>query len=234
MGNNSLKVNHDKRENKAISDIELIKQQLSQLRSDVNAKPLKLHPVGSVYASFNNTSPETLFGGTWTRLEDSRILRSSTSSSGSTGGANTVTLAINQIPTHSFSGTTDNTGSGMSISVSIGSYKDVSHSGSTSTSGNHTHRPLDTYDWYFNQGNCSAMFISANMPNYAKLKNTWDAGNHSHTVYYTDKYTTGIGASVSGLTNHNHSFTGTFTNNSQQAVDVTNPYITVYMWKRTA
>ena len=53
MGND-LKVNHDIREN-------------------INQIILKTYPVGSVYISFNNKSPQTLFGGTWEQLVNEYI-----------------------------------------------------------------------------------------------------------------------------------------------------------------
>lgn len=46
-----------------------------------------IYPVGAVYQSFNNTSPATLFGGTWSQIT-SRFLYAANSSN-STGGAST-------------------------------------------------------------------------------------------------------------------------------------------------
>lgn len=46
-----------------------------------------IYPVGSLYMSVNNVSPETLFGGTWEQIEDRFLLASgSTYEAGSTGG----------------------------------------------------------------------------------------------------------------------------------------------------
>ena len=46
-----------------------------------------IYPVGSVYTSFNSTSPATLFGGTWTAI--TTFLYPQTTSSGVTGGSAT-------------------------------------------------------------------------------------------------------------------------------------------------
>ena len=63
-----------------------------------------VYPVGSIYMSVNSTSPATLFGGTWERLQDRFLLAAgSTYAAGSTGGASAVTLTTEQIPSHSHS-----------------------------------------------------------------------------------------------------------------------------------
>lgn len=60
-----------------------------------------IYPVGSIYMSVNSTSPSTLFGGTWEKIEDTFLLASGTTySNGSTGGSATVTLTENQMPSH--------------------------------------------------------------------------------------------------------------------------------------
>lgn len=60
-----------------------------------------IYPVGSVYISVNSTSPQTLFGGTWSQLKDRFLLGAgSTYSNGKTGGAATHTLTVDQIPSH--------------------------------------------------------------------------------------------------------------------------------------
>lgn len=56
-----------------------------------------VYPVGSYYISNTSTSPATQFGGSWTQLTD-KFLYATTSTS--TGGSNTHTLTINQMPKH--------------------------------------------------------------------------------------------------------------------------------------
>lgn len=56
-----------------------------------------IYPVGSIYISYNNTSPASLFGGTWTQITGRFPYFGSSTA---TGGANTQTLTIAQLPAH--------------------------------------------------------------------------------------------------------------------------------------
>lgn len=63
---------------------------------------LRAYPVGSIYIAYNHTSPASLFGGTWTRIEN-RFLWATTAGGtiGGTGGEQTHTLSLSEIPSHS-------------------------------------------------------------------------------------------------------------------------------------
>lgn len=68
-----------------------------------------VYPIGSVYMSFNSTSPASFLGGTWTQLTNAFLYAST--SSGATGGSNTHTLTVNEMPSHTHTrGTMDITG----------------------------------------------------------------------------------------------------------------------------
>lgn len=60
-----------------------------------------IYPVDSIYLSYSHTSPAELFGGTWTRIEN-RFLWGTTSGGtiGGTGGSQTHTLTVNEMPRH--------------------------------------------------------------------------------------------------------------------------------------
>lgn len=60
-----------------------------------------VYPIGSIYMSVNNVSPQTFLGGTWSPIQDTFLLSAgSTYAAGGTGGEATHTLVENEIPAH--------------------------------------------------------------------------------------------------------------------------------------
>ena len=60
-----------------------------------------VYPVGSIYISVSETSPNTLFGGTWERLKDRFLLAVGDSyAAGTTGGEAAHTLTVEEMPKH--------------------------------------------------------------------------------------------------------------------------------------
>lgn len=60
-----------------------------------------VYPVGSIYISVSETSPNTLFGGTWERLKDRFLLAAGDSHvAGATGGEAAHTLTVSEMPNH--------------------------------------------------------------------------------------------------------------------------------------
>lgn len=61
-----------------------------------------IYPVGSVYISYSHVNPGTLFGGTWTRIQNAFLWAVDGSGTiGQTGGEKEHTLTVNEIPSHS-------------------------------------------------------------------------------------------------------------------------------------
>ena len=118
-----------------------------------------VYPVGSIYMSVNNTSPATLFGGTWSALQDRFLLGAgSTYTAGDTGGAATHTLTTDEMPSHNHVVTraTTSYGSGqqsawraLSWSGTNHDYSDVVSSESTGSGQAHNNLPpyLVVYMW---------------------------------------------------------------------------------------
>lgn len=60
-----------------------------------------VYPVGSIYMSVNETSPEVLFGGTWEQIKDRFLLSAGdTYAAGSTGGEAAHKLDLTEMPNH--------------------------------------------------------------------------------------------------------------------------------------
>jgi hypothetical protein len=73
----------------------------SQARAIAMADVIACYPVGSVLITTTNTNPGTIIGGTWTEIKGKFLLAQSNSHpAGTTGGSETVTLTVNQIPNH--------------------------------------------------------------------------------------------------------------------------------------
>ena len=68
---------------------------------DTSSSSIDAYPVGSIYMSVNSTSPSTLFGGTWQRIQDRFLIAAgSTYKAGGTGGEATHRLTIEEMPSH--------------------------------------------------------------------------------------------------------------------------------------
>ena len=197
-----------------------------------------IHPVGSIYISVSSTNPSTLFGGTWVAFATGRSLIGINTSDTSfdvveeTGGTITRTLAEGNIPSHNHS------------------YKEpAATSGAKAlTEANlpaHTH--TITGITVGADGSGSSTFCLQNDSNVVSYKAgstaQWSTGT-SYTSTASGYYRLNMGAGTTPLTStggggsHSHSITKTSADTvaagSSTAVSVKDPYIVVYMWKRTA
>lgn len=186
-----------------------------------------IYPVGSIYTSVNSTNPSTLFGGTWEAFGSGRCLVGVNTSDTDfntvqkTGGAKTNST------TYTPAGT--NTGTAISVDQMPSHNHGVSISGTTGDGGNHRHR-VSTRTSTYGQGLQSAWrCITApasqngdyNQDSYSEY-----AGSHNHGFSWS-----GNTENRGGGQAHSHTFNGT-----QATISVSSlqPYVTVYMWKRTA
>lgn len=73
--------------------------QLYYKENDTWAEYYGSMPIGSVYMSYNSTSPANIFGGTWTRITNA-VIRGNSGSTHGYVGSDTVTLTADNIPYH--------------------------------------------------------------------------------------------------------------------------------------
>ena len=76
--------------------------QLYYKENDTWAEYYGSMPIGSVYMSYNSTSPATIYGGTWTRIT-SAVIRGNSGSTTGYQGSDTVTLTADNLPYHNHS-----------------------------------------------------------------------------------------------------------------------------------
>ena len=182
------------------------------------------YPVGSIYMSTEDDTVEKVqdkFGGTWVKYAEDMTLvgASPTKTVNTTGGSSTVTLSSKNIPSLSVTGTTNSTGSGYSIGYT--------YSTRTSTTGNTmSYRVVNaagaSYSYnHFAGWDSSNGYTAATDANYPGAYHS-----HNYKDYYANK--------ITGVEAHTHAFTGNYTNNSLENVNIQNPYTAVYMYKRTA
>ena len=166
----------------------------------------KVYPVGSIYMSVVNNSPANFIGGTWVALNEGRVLigANSTYTAGKTGGEFTHKITVAELPEHNHSAST----------ASAGAH---THTASTNSTGNHAHNYVcyKTAEAVYNVGGGSHIM------NVGSTLATTSAGTHSHTV------------TIASADAHTHTVTVNNTG-SGSAMNNMQPYLAVYMWKRTA
>jgi len=225
--------------NEKIVEIEDI---ISNLQTKIN----NMYPVGSIYITEKNENPQEIFGGTWERYGVGKTLLSTDGTSGETGGSNTVTLTTNNLPSHSHNiNHTHTTATGTITSSGAHTHsttaKTISSGLTAQSAGAHTH---------------TIYVIQTKLANNSTSDGPWtvgiktlytgttpdailSAGAHTHNVTGTIP-----SLSIASSGDHTHTVPSLSTNTisttssgnagSGTSFSVQNPYITVYMWKRTA
>ena len=199
---------------KSINDLfAAVKKDIEDLKPKIDSVLSKAYPVGAIYCSTVETNPHDLFGfGTWEYIEQGRVLLSQGDkySAGSTGGAETHTLTVQEMPSHKHGGATGDGGA-------------HTHTGVSSEAGEHTHTGV-----VYNAGAGLGAYRGARGLDILKVKpydNTIldvainKAGAHTHDV------------TITGASNHTHTINA---EGEGQAHSIMQPYLSVYMWKRVS
>ena len=200
---------------KSINDLfAAVKKDIEDLKPKIDSVLSKAYPVGAIYCSTVETNPHDLFGfGTWAYIEQGRVLLSQGDkySAGSTGGAETHTLTVQEMPSHKHGGATGDGGA-------------HTHTGTASEAGEHTHSAdIKPYgrDGQKNRRLYNVNDIISGGSEYeigAKV-DIQPGGAHSHEVVINS----------SGAHSHDINADG-----DGQAHSIMQPYLSVYMWKRVS
>lgn len=209
----------------------------TKIKGDISTDLDKIYPVGSIYMSVNSTNPSNFFGGNWESWGAGRV---PVGVSGTDTSFNTVekiggvkTNDINHthtITSHTHGGSaqevTGNTGSTVLTTEQMPMHKHL-----TGTD-QHYHA------WRWGDSNTETLYVNANV-----FSGAHPSGNYLYSRQGVDIETSSIGGSkghTHTLGNHAHSLTingsGELKTGSSGSANLDNlqPYITCYMWKRTA
>ena len=185
---------------------------------DYLANPLAAYPVGSYYMSSNSTSPAVLFGGTWTQIQNRFIFAAGSGYSvNSTGGSDTKSLILDNIPSHSHS-----CGGAGSHTHAKGSMNITGQFSTRKTDG------TDNNSIVLDGGTSGAFYNSGEYNNPSQSLKTDYARWVSITKFDASRSWTGE-TTPNGYHSHTIGSTGKGT-----AFDVMPPYIVAYVWRRTA
>lgn len=220
-----------------------------------------IYPIGSIYMSVNNVSPQTFLGGTWEAINGRFLVaQGSNGSSGNdalnltAGNSGGYTAPQNSAHSHG-AGTlaadstnlahTHETGSHYhtlnshthgvgSLSVGPSEHKLRLSSFKIGTSTTTRNGPISS------AGYSSATFSDGHTISGATGSPTTPGNNTSNTTYSTRNSTTGAlsGTAYTGAmsanANHGHTISGSTDSTSAVTSGNLPPYLAVYMWKRTA
>ena len=183
---------------------------------------MEIYPVGSIYMSTKSTNPSKYFGGTWQEVQGKFLLgRSSAHAAGSSGGAETVTLTKDQMPAHTHTGPA-HTHTGPAHTHTTPAH---SHTATCETAGLHNHK--------VNRHMVAATGNKKYASSSGDTHETNWAGAHTHKITIANGGGGVTGSSGTGATGS----AGTGATSSVgggKAVTIMPPFLSVYIWTRTA
>lgn len=229
---------------KNAANIKYLESMISNISPSIKEMYLALHPIGDIVMNTSGINPGTIYGGTWAAWGSGRVPVGVNTSDGDfntvekqagnktnsytpSGSVANTTLTETQIPSHAhgLNGHTHGvsiTSGGMSAN-STGIINNVavrSSSVGTTVSGAFALlSPTTNVGYAVNEKGGSASYSD-------RLQMTI---SHTHLVSGNTGGNSGNTTNTGGSGAHNHGFTGTGAN-----ISTIQPYITCYMFKRTA
>lgn len=216
--------------NEIENSLNSLSEEITNLKQKMNNTNLlnDKYPVGSIYITTQYSSSSQVtnaIGGTWENFGQGRTLigigsngTTNYSIVSETGGNSKVTLSTDNIPSHTHTvtakGTVSSTFTGNNVL--------------TNSSGSHTHtinfRPCgEEVQGYGIISTDAGFYGRPIILDYSRSSASNSAGNHTHTIIPAGTVTStfiGTNAQTSSVGN-------------SSSINVQNPYITVYFWKRT-
>lgn len=181
---------------------------------------LKSYPVGAIYTSTVATSPADLFGGTWEALPEGRVLLAQGTSypAGQKGGEATHEITTEEMPSHTH--TMETAGAHTHINEFFSQKQGNYFTGNLNSFNNPNGKNgyIGCYDG-FQIGDVA----SPSSPQWQSR-----SGDTVKNPYHYSK------AQSSGTHSHTLNATGGKEDGTTQPISLMQPYLSVYMWRRTA
>lgn len=193
-----------------------------------------VYPVGAIYLSVTSTSPEALFGGTWTRIQDVFLMcGGSDYAPGSTGGSTDLI-----VPSHTHTATTASDGA-HTHTITASSAGSHSHTATTTNTGSHSHTMSGTGA----NGFCgiASTTQTAGIPRSSQSseyfvissETTGLSGTHKHSVTVDSGGAHTHSGTAASAGDHIHAVTVSSAGESGTGANIP-PYLAVYCWRRDA
>lgn len=240
-------------DNKDIATKEYVDGKVSQAGGGLSQTQVLnlIYPVGAIFMSTVNKNPGTYLGGTWERWGQGRVpisvndTDSDFNAANKTGGEKTHTLSTGEMPSHSHAkGTLATSDSGSHTHSTSGTASSAgghehSVSGTAASAGAHTHKGYYNNTFTKSSSKTGAVFSTTDNKGNSSADVARSAGSHEHDVSGTASSAGAHEHSVSGTAasagSHTHTISGsTASAGSGNAHNNMPPYITCYMWRRTA
>jgi Baseplate structural protein Gp10, C-terminal domain len=220
-----------------------------------------IYPVGSIYLSVNNTNPSTLFGGTWVAFgagkmpigvngADPRI-----DAAEETGGTETISAAMLPVHTHPIGGSTGADATHTHAAGTLDAAAEAAHTHGVGTytmgteTADHGHSfnsPISISatpaQGAHGDGSLAVQHgatTNRSVENYT-ASGTVGGRNAAHAHILTGSSAAGashdhvISGSTAAGSSHSHTLPAATGNSTTPSATLLPPFISVYMWKRTA